>query len=242
VKAPPRVFVDAALSAGCTLELTDDRAHYLQRVLRLRAGDEARLFNGEGGEWTALLLAVQRRAVRVEVQEPVDALRESPLATHLGIGWSRGERMDWVVQKATELGVHAITPLVTARCNVHLEDARVDKRLRHWRQVAVSACEQCGRNRLPVLDPPRALQHWLQDCSATTRLLLAPGAAGADPVVEGSVALLVGPEGGLDGSELVAARDAGFSPWTLGPRVLRTETAPLAALAILQYRAGDFRA
>ncbi len=236
----PRIYTEQPLAAGAELELEESGARHLQ-VLRLGAGDSVLLFNGDGRSWQAQLLEGSRKRARVAIERELEAADgESPLAIHLGIAISKGERMDWVVQKATELGVTAITPLQTQRVEVRLNAERRAKKLRHWQQVAISACEQCGRNRLPTVAEPMALQPWLGSVVAECKLVLAPGAeplAASQPPQ--SLALLIGPEGGLDEAEIAAAARAGFAPLALGPRILRTETAPVAALAILQHLWGD---
>ena len=239
----PRIHTDQALQAGARVELEPGQAHYIARVLRMRAGDALILFNGAGGQYPATLEAVGKHAVVVTTGEFEPVERESPLALHLGIAVSRGDRMDWVVQKATELGVHAITPLLSERTEVKLKGEREARKLRHWQQVATSACEQCGRNRLPVVHPLQALQDWCQRVEADARLVLDPAADSSDPgaAAPASIALLVGPEGGFSAAEIAAAATAGFHSLQLGPRVLRTETAPLAAIALLQARWGDMR-
>ena len=239
----PRIHIDQALQAGARVELEPGQAHYIARVLRMRAGDALILFNGAGGQYPATLEAVGKHAVVVTTGEFEPVERESPLALHLGIAVSRGDRMDWVVQKATELGVHAITPLLSERTEVKLKGEREAKKLRHWQQVAISACEQCGRNRLPVVHPLQPLQDWCQRVEADARLVLDPEADSSDPgaAAPASIALLVGPEGGFSAAEIAAAATAGFHSLQLGPRVLRTETAPLAAIALLQARWGDMR-
>ncbi len=181
------------------------------------------------------------KSVVVRVIDVLPHTRESPLAIHLGVAISRGERMDWVVQKATELGVVAISPLYTARSGVKLAGERVDKKVRHWRNVAISACEQCGRNRIPEINHPGNVMSWLADTEASLRLVLHHRAVVTQTQLAApeSLALLVGPEGGLDAAEIAAAETAGYTSLSLGPRVLRTETAPLAALAIVQSRWGD---
>ncbi len=239
---PPRLHHPGPLrGAGAELELPEAARRHL-RVLRLRPGAELRLFDGQGGEWRARLLA-QGRARLLE-HLPVE--RESPLAVELAQALARGERMDWALQKAVELGVAALAPVATARCGLRLEGERAARRLRHWRAVVAAACEQCGRNRLPPVAPPRPLAAWLAELGGPgpgeLRLALSPGAGaalGELPRPTGPVRLLVGPEGGLAPEELAAARAAGFRPLALGPRVLRTETAGPAALAALQALWGD---
>lgn len=237
-----RFHVPVPLVAGTELTLPEDVAHHLVRVLRSEPGTRFALFNGEGGAWEAELVEAGKKSAvaRLLAHSPVD--RQSPLHTHLGQVMSKGDRMDYAIQKATELGVSEITPLTSERCELRLRgEERADKKLEHWRRVAMAACEQCGRNRLPLIHEPLSLAEWQAQVRADLKLVLAPAVAGALPGDKvGSVALLVGPEGGLSDAEIRASEAAGFRPWQLGPRVLRTETAPVAALAVLQARFGDF--
>ncbi|MOA28269.1 Ribosomal RNA small subunit methyltransferase E [compost metagenome] len=177
----------------------------------------------------------------VQIDEQFAGQVESPLHIHLGQGLSRGERMDWAIQKATELGVNEITPIFSDRCEVRLKDERADKRLLHWRQVAISACEQCGRSRVPVIHPPVLLADWIKQTEAELKLVLHPV---AEPLVShakpATLAFLIGPEGGLTDAEVEQAKGNGFHAARLGPRVLRTETAPVVALAVAQQLWGDF--
>ena len=235
-----RFFIDAPLSLG-QHELPEAQAHYIGRVLRHAAGDAVQLFDGSGQEYRGELIEVGKKAVRVELREQLDGQAESPLRIHLGQGLSRGERMDWAIQKATELGVGEITPIVSERCEVRLKDERADKRLAHWRQVAISACEQCGRSVLPLIHPPITLAEWQTHVQAELKLVLHPMAAPLESHARPqSLAFLIGPEGGLSEAEVEQARAAGFHAARLGPRVLRTETAPVVALAVAQQLWGDF--
>ncbi|MBT8767730.1 16S rRNA (uracil(1498)-N(3))-methyltransferase [Metapseudomonas boanensis] len=235
-----RFFIDAPLSIG-QHELPEAQAHYIGRVLRLAAGDTVQLFDGSGQEYLGELAEVGKKVVRVELREAFAGVAESPLQVHLGQGLSRGERMDWAIQKATELGVAQITPLVSERCEVRLKDERADKRLAHWRQVAISACEQCGRSVIPEIHAPVTLVDWQRQVEADLKLVLHPV---AEPLASHekpqSLAFLIGPEGGLSDAEVEAAKAAGFHPARLGPRVLRTETAPVVALTVAQQLWGDF--
>ncbi len=237
----PRIYTGQALQANTLVELEPGPSQHLSRVLRMKVGDGLILFDGRGGQYPASISALDRKVVTATTGYFEAIERESGLDLQLGIAVSRGDRMDQVVQKATELGVSSIAPLLSERTEVRLGSERGDKKLRHWQQVATSACEQCGRNRLPAILPPQALGQWLQDVQADIRLVLHHTAENSDPGSSSpaSIALLVGPEGGLSPAEIDAAEKAGFSSLQLGPRVLRTETAPLAAIAILQARWGD---
>lgn len=238
-----RFFVAETLAADAEILLPEDVTHHLVRVLRSEPGTRFDLFNGEGGFFEAELLEPNKKAARARLLRFHDDDRASLLHTHLGQVMSKGDRMDYAIQKATELGVTEITPLTSERCELRLRgEERADKKLEHWRRVAISACEQCGRNRLPVIHEPLALAEWQQSVATALKLVLAPTLAGGLPgEAPDSVALLVGPEGGLSDNEIATAHQHGFQPWQLGPRILRTETAPVAALAILQAHYGDLR-
>ncbi len=237
----PRIHTGQVLQAESTFELEPGPSQHIARALRMQVGDALVLFDGRGGEYPATVSALSKKHVTVSTGEHRLLEVESPLEIHLGIAVSRGERMDWVVQKATELGVAEITPLFSARTEVKLKGERADKKLRHWQQVITSACEQCGRNRVPVIHPIQDMIDWLQVTQADYRFVLHHRSAatpGSDHSAN-SLALLVGPEGGLSDDEIAAAEHAGYQSLRLGPRVMRTETAPLAAIAILQARWGD---
>lgn len=238
----PRIHHPGPLASGTVVVLSDSAANHLTRVLRLPPGAMLTLFNGEGGEYGAMLQEVGKRRVTVEIGEFHAHETESPLAITLAQGIAKGERMDYAIQKATELGVVQLVPLITERCNVRLSDERWEKKLQHWQAVAVSACEQCGRNRIPAIDQPLTLSAWLAQDRNELRLTLDPQAVGGIATITerpGQVSLLVGPEGGLSETELSAAQRSGYQGIRLGPRVLRTETAGIAALAVLQARWGD---
>ncbi|HTT01196.1 MAG TPA: 16S rRNA (uracil(1498)-N(3))-methyltransferase [Steroidobacteraceae bacterium] len=237
-----RVYVDAAPASGARLTLQGSAATHIARVLRLSSGDALTIFDGRGGEYAARIAELRKDAVRVEVGEHLEIERESSLSVTLAQGVSRGERMDFVVQKATELGVRRIVPVATERSVVRIDAGQaVDKRLRHWRAIAIAACEQCGRNRLPEIAPPQPLATCLGGLAPQTlRILLSlEGGSACELPAAADVTLLIGPEGGLTEEEQRRARAAGFVAVRLGPRVLRTETAALAALAVLQQRLGD---
>lgn len=237
-----RLYVNTPLSEGVNLRLEEESAHYLRTVLRLKKGFQLTVFNGDGHEYAAQVEVVSREGVWLVIGAGCFRDSESPLFTHLGLGISRGERMDFALQKAVELGVSRITPLLTEHCVVRLDEDKKGHRLHHWQRIIRSACEQSGRNRLPTLDEPLALDDWLEQ-PAGLRLFLDPqGTVGLDCLTphEGQVTLLSGPEGGFAEGERGRARDAGFTPIRLGPRILRTETAVLAALAAVQTIWGDW--
>ena len=240
----PRFHCPAPLATGLELDLPPGAARHVQ-VLRLQPGDALMLFNGEGGEFEATVLKMGRSDVRVLVGTHHAVEREAPRAVHLLAGITANERMDWLVEKATELGVASITPLVAERSVLKLKGERAEKKIAHWQAVAVAACEQCGRNRVPVVHNAVDLAVWMRTqvqapALDVQRLLLSlragtaplPTAAALSPP-SGPVVFLSGPEGGLSGAEEDLALQHGFAPVTLGPRVLRAETAPLAALAAL---------
>ncbi len=239
-----RVYVDSELKSGSLIELPAVAAAHLAKVLRLRSGDGLILFAGDGREFAAALESVRGTRVTAAVGDGREVDRESPLATTLVQCIPRGDRMDWIVQKATELGVARIIPVLSARSVVRLDASQAASKAAHWRAVAVSACEQCGRNRLPVIDAPRPLLHHLGDStSGGPRLLLEPepGALSAMETPGDAVEIAIGPEGGFAVEELEAFRVCNFRPVRLGPRVLRTETAAIAAITWLQTRFGDFK-
>ncbi|MDE2156367.1 MAG: 16S rRNA (uracil(1498)-N(3))-methyltransferase [Xanthomonadaceae bacterium] len=239
-----RLHVDLPLAVGAELPLPAQAAEHATRVLRLVAGDPLTLFNGDGCDYPASILALTRREVVVQVQARQVADNESPLALTLAQGVARGEKMDLIVQKATELGVVRIVPLLTERAEVKLDAARAQKRLSHWRAVAASACEQSGRARLPEISPALPLAAWLDGLveDGALRLALLPHATRSARELRFATAaglLVVGPEGGLGERDIAALTLAGFGGLRLGPRILRTETAGLAALAALQALHGD---
>ena len=236
----PRFHCPVPLAAGATLDLPPAAARHVQ-VLRLQPGDAITLFNGEGGQWRASVVRMGRSDVAVTVEAFEDVEREAARRVHLAMGMPANERMDWLVEKATELGVASLQPLHTAHSVLRLSGERATKKQAHWQSVAVAACEQCGGNRVPAVQPVADLAAWLRDSEgiAPLRFVLSL-AAGTRPLADAlcdqpanaPVLFLSGPEGGLSPTEEQQARAAGFLPVTLGPRVLRAETAALAALAL----------
>ena len=238
----PRFHCAQLLTAGQTISLPADVFHHAIRVRRLRTGDALILFAGDGHEAAASLVAVSRDGADAAIASVAHVNRESPLHVTLLQGISAGDRMDYTLQKAVELGVMAIVPVTAQRSVVRLDRDRADKRIAHWRQVVIGACEQSGRNRIPDVLPVAALADALTAVSAATRLMLSfeGGARLRDlRAPDARIALLAGPEGGLAADEERAARAAGFAPLSLGPRVLRTETAAVAALAAMQALWGN---
>lgn len=239
-----RVFTDQPLTTGKKVTLDTIASRHLATVLRLKAGDPISLFNGQGGEFLATLNECNSKQVTASITDFTDTERESPLHIHLGIGMSRGDRMDWIIQKATEVGVTEISPLYTERTEVKLKGDRAEKKLRHWQQVSISACEQSYRNRVPVIHPPITVNQWLSSVEAEKKLVLHHRSQHSISELgeqqTASAALLIGPEGGLSTDEIKRAEAHCFMPLTLGPRVLRTETAPVVAISILQSLWGDF--
>lgn len=236
-----RIFVDEPLAPGGEIVLPMAAASHVSRVLRLTGGDPLILFNGQGGEYTARVVELRSGRVCVSLERHEEIEREAPFELTLAQGVSRGERMDWVIQKATELGVHAIAPILTERSVVKLDEQKAEAKRRHWRAVAIAACEQCGRNRVPEIETPMALAEWLARPRDGARLVL--GLDAATPLASAprrsSATLLIGPEGGLTPQERLLADIAGFKAYRLGPRVLRAETAAIVALSVLQSVHGD---
>ncbi len=230
-----RFFVDQPLQVGQSLTLPEAVAHHWLTVLRAQVGDQAVLFNGQGGEYAVQLLDVHKKTATVQVlaHDPND--RILPVAVTLGLVMSKGDRMDYALQKSTELGVAAIQLLTSERGEMRLRHDRDQKKLAHWRQVLIAACEQCGLNRVPLLHPPMPLSNWPATLPDGLRLMMAPSGqplALPEPLPE-RIVVLVGPEGGLSETEMQQAEQQGFLRWQLGTRVLRTETAPVVALAVL---------
>jgi len=239
-----RIFYPYSLQRGRLITLDEANSHHIFGVLRLNVGDPLQIFNGEGGAYSAILHSRQKKLAVLEIKEFLPIERESPLHIHLGQAISRGERMDFTVQKSVELGINRITPLFTQRCGVSFNASRAENRVQHWQKIAISASEQCGRCRVPLVDSPQSLESFLAEatglkfiCSVFETPPLLPSLD--KPVA--NVTLLIGPEGGFSPQEIHQAQLAGFYPLSLGPRILRTETAAIVALTLLQSRCGDIR-
>jgi len=240
----PRFYCREALSPGAHVELPKPVARHAVRVLRLPPGAPVVLFDGRGGEYPAHIERIERDRVYAELAAWQEIERESPLAVTLVQALQAGDKMDFTIQKAVELGVRDIVPVESRRSVLRLSGERAAKRVAHWQGVVASACEQCGRNQVPLVAPLEKLENWLaRPANGALRLMLAPDAGQtlADIPPAREVQLLIGAEGGLDPQEVLAAKQAGFQAVRLGPRVLRTETAGLAALAALQALWGDFK-
>jgi len=241
--SPPRFYLDQPLAPGARFNLPAGPARHAVRALRLAVDDAITLFNGHGGEYPARIERIQKDEVAVSVTGFADVERESRLRVMLAQGISSGERMDYTLQKAVELGVAAIPPIAAKRSVVKLAGERADKRVTHWQGIVASACEQCGRNQVPVVAAPMTLANWLGQQEAGRLLFLSPTAEARLADLPSSTAqdwLVAGPEGGFEADEIAALHAAGAVPVRLGPRVLRTETAALAALAAMQTLWGDF--
>jgi 16S rRNA (uracil1498-N3)-methyltransferase len=238
-----RSFIPTALAVGQTVSLPEDAANHLVRVMRLREGDACVLFNGDGHDYTATLVGAGKRDAQVRIDDAREVANESPLHITLLQGIARGEKMDLILQKATELGVNAIVPVNAERTEVKLDAARAEKRLAHWTSVVVSACGQSGRARVPAVAAPQSLLDAARSLPAEALKLT------LDPLGEhrlstlqaapGGVVIAIGPEGGWSPRDRQALQQAGFQGLQLGPRILRTETAGLAAIAAVQARLGD---
>lgn len=239
----PRIYYPDSLAVHTTIQLTDGAAAHLIQVLRLSMGAEILLFNGQGGEYTANIVEINKRKVKAYIAEFSPREVESPIKIHLAQAISRGEKMDYTLQKAVELGVTYITPLMTERSQFKLTDERLDKKIAHWQSVVISACEQCGRNQIPDVAYPIAFNQWLSQNHSGLKLVLDPAAK--IPLSHyvnhnSEITLLVGSEGGLSDQEINSAKEGGFNPIILGPRILRTETAALVAISAIQTLWGDF--
>ena len=236
-----RFFISHPLQLNQELALEAAVSRHISLSLRIGIGDTITLFNGSGGEYSARITGVTKNCVTVVIGNYCDQNRETALAVHLAIVMTRGDRMDYAIQKATELGVTRITPLYSERCEVKLAHDRVQKKLTHWQHVVTSACEQCGRNIAPAVESPVALNQHLAEASADLQLILDPAGASLPVSIPApaSISLLTGPEGGFSSTEVALAEHHGYLAVKLGPRIFRAETAPVVGLGILQSIWGD---
>ncbi|MCG7549409.1 16S rRNA (uracil(1498)-N(3))-methyltransferase [Pseudoalteromonas sp. Of7M-16] len=238
----PHIYQPSELVVNQPATLNDDAAGHIARVLRMKEGEQVSLFNGQGGEYLARITAISKKTVEVTPIEFVDRCVESPLNVHLGQGISRGDKMDFTIQKSVELGVSEITPLFTTRCGVKLSGDRLAKKHQQWQKIAISAAEQSGRNFITKVHPPISLEEWLGQQSDELKLTLHPRADHSIktlPAPDQGVRFLVGPEGGFTDEEMSNTTEQGFIDIKIGPRVLRTETAALTVLSALQLQFGD---
>jgi 16S rRNA (uracil1498-N3)-methyltransferase len=239
-----RSFLDAPLALGQRLALPEATSNHLVRVLRLEIGDACVLFNGDGHDYQARILGLQKRGAEVEITGRIEVKNESPLRITLAQGIARGEKMDLILQKATELGVAVIAPVVTDRTEVKLDAERSDKKLNHWRGVIAAACEQCGRARLPEILLPQTLDRFAAGDRNARRFILDPAGKLSLPEAglnEDTLTLAIGPEGGFSERDIATLKVAGYEGLRMGPRILRTETAGMAAIAALNALYGDWR-
>ncbi|PWC15605.1 16S rRNA (uracil(1498)-N(3))-methyltransferase [Brenneria roseae subsp. americana] len=239
----PRIFHPETLPIeGGEIELSEDAANHVGRVLRMSAGQSLLLFDGSNHIFDAEIVLAGKKSVRVRFTAGKLEDKESPLHLHLGQVMSRGEKMEFTIQKSIELGVNIITPLFSERCGVKLDTERLEKKVGQWQKIAIAACEQCGRNRLPIIRPAITLEAWCSEQDAALKLNLHPRATQSIntlPLPVSQVRLLIGPEGGLSSSEISMTSEYGFTDILLGPRILRTETTALTAITALQVRFGD---
>ncbi|MHA3982533.1 16S rRNA (uracil(1498)-N(3))-methyltransferase [Acinetobacter venetianus] len=232
-----RFYIETELNTGNTIELTESVFHHWVRVLRAKEQEQAIFFNGKGGEYLVILTEINKKNAFVSVDQFNELDRTAPFNVILGQVMSKGDRMDYAIQKATELGVTTIQLLTSDRCEMRLKYDRDQKKLDHWQSVAIAACEQCGLNKVPQILPPIALNDWVKSELPTSRFVLAPNKNQENVLLKSDnhLALLIGPEGGLSEVEIETANQNNFQNWCIGDRVLRTETAPVVALSILNY-------
>lgn len=234
----PRFFIEADLNVDTTVELTETVFHHWVKVLRAQKGEKATLFNGQGGEYEVELVDVAKKTASVFVSAFNPENRTPKFQALLGQVMSKGDRMDYAIQKAVELGVSEIQLLTSDRCEMRLKYDRDQKKIDHWQGIAIAACEQCGLNIVPKILAPVSLEKWIESELPSTKLVLAPNKDEVDVLTDATndIALLIGPEGGLSEEEISASNQKGFINWCIGERVLRTETAPVVALSILNYK------
>ena len=234
----PRFYIETDLAVDTIVELTETVFHHWVKVLRAQNGEKATLFNGQGGEYEVELVDVAKKAASVKVTQFNPANRTPKFQALLGQVMSKGDRMDYAIQKAVELGVSEIQLLTSDRCEMRLKYDRDQKKIDHWQGIAIAACEQSGLNLVPQVLAPLSLEKWLETDLPTTKLVLAPNKDEIDVLTNATpdIALLIGPEGGLSEEEISASNQKGFINWCIGERVLRTETAPVVALSILNYK------
>lgn len=238
----PRIYQATTCTPNTEISLDADASAHIGRVLRMSEGQAISLFNGDGNDYAAIITTAGKKTVNVRIEACDANPSESPLNLHLGQVISRGDRMDFTIQKSVELGVNTITPLFSERCGVKLDGERLEKKIQQWQKIVISACEQSGRSVVPTVRPAMNLLDWCSEASQAIKLNLHPRAQGGISSLaldSGRVRLLIGPEGGLSEAEIAMTEQQGFTDVLLGPRVLRTETAALTAISVLQSRFGD---
>ena len=233
----PRFYIETDLAVNTTVELTETVFHHWVKVLRAKLGETATLFNGQGGEYYVTLSEINKKSAQVFVDAFNADNRTPSKSTLLGQVMSKGDRMDYAIQKAVELGVVKIQLLTSERCEMRLKYDRDQKKIEHWQGIAIAACEQCGMNRVPEILAPNSLEAWLQSDLPESRLVLAPNKNQQNVLQNtgSSLAVLIGPEGGLSETEINMANETGFMSWCIGDRILRTETAPVVALTLINF-------
>lgn len=237
-----RIYQPGEYQPDQLLELSPEAGQHVAIVLRMQPDERLTLFNGDGREFDVLIKSVKKRQVLVSISSVTEISRESPLSIHLAQAISKGDRMEMVMQKSVELGVSSITPVITERCQVKLDKERMTKKMHQWQSIVIGACEQCGRNKIPVVNPPIQLEQLVRDAKERLKLILHPAfnKTWRDYTIELSdIVLIIGPEGGLSDEEIKLTAEYGFLPLSLGPRILRTETAAITALSVLQAAGGD---
>jgi len=237
-----RIYQPGQYDVGQTIELTPAASQHVAVVLRMTRDDQLTLFCGDDREFLATIIDANKKKVTVSIDDVFAVTRESPRKIHLAQALSKGERMEFVIQKSVELGITSIFPVITSHCVVRLDEERLNKKLLQWQAIAISACEQSHRTQIPMIHPVASFEHFIKHCQTTTKLVL--DTKMSQPlqdcdVKEGDIALLIGPEGGLSETEVLAAKEHGFQSLRLGPRILRTETAAIVAIGIMQAWFGD---
>lgn len=238
----PRIYTPQALTAGLSISLEEQASIHLGRVLRMQVGQKVELFNGQSTSYIATIAELAKKQLILTIENPIAAIKPSPLTTEIALAVSKGDKMDWIVQKATELGVNRIIPLISTRSDVRLDAKRWQKKLEQWHKIMLSACEQCGRNDLVEIQAVTKIDEYLRSCQAEHKFICHPVKAQNLATFKqvSHASFCFGSEGGLSDEEIALAESLGFSIISMGPRVLRAETAPLAALAIAQSLWGDF--
>lgn len=240
----PRLFIDMPLTTGEVINLPRDKAHHISHVLRMRIGDAIKLINDSGDEYQSKIIEISKKSAQIEIGESIQITNESPLIINLCLAVARGQHMDFSIQKAVELGVKNIIPVISEFSNVKIQDDRVSNKLAHWQNIIISATEQCGRSYLTQIQKPVPLAEWLSVEASKIRLILHPESQQSMPNInlsDDELTLMIGPEGGFSDAEVEHAQENGCEPISLGPRILRTETAVVCAVSNAQQLWGDLK-